>query len=922
MAALSSLRDRLLTAGQSVAEHELGPQLLQPLAAPRAAPPMQRGASGDVLRATVPRAGSRAGSPAQTRMALETAIGDHSIAEMSTQAAADSSGDVCSKEELESLDYDPVVNTVYMSWLEHTYAPSRRRLLGYSGRTFARWLLCWILGIVIGAFAFVISWSVEVIGERREEMFEVIFSSLGRGRSTFALAGALFCASNLALALATVTLVHGVSPQAAGSGLPQVRAYLNGVHMPRVLSSACLLVKVLGTVLSVGSLLAIGPEGPLVHIGAIVGSGLTRGRKHLRLGWPFCKRGTTRTFSLSWPWVGHFRNDVDRRDFISIGAAAGFSAAFGSPIGGVLYCLEECSSFWSQQLVWRALTSTTVSSVTLMLLRSWQHGIEPRMTNFGLLSLESISVGQLHSGRHMSSLLELLLYAALGAAGGLLGALWCRAYAWLGHRRPRSRRGRLVEMALISLATSLLLFALPLLLGHCTRADKKTWKAGGFGTQFGCDEGHVDELASLLLTNREMAIKQMISKPENFDGHVLLAAALAFLPLMAMTFGAATPAGIFMPTIFIGCALGGIVGQLLRARLGGDKVTEGTFALMGAVAMLGGVQLLVPIIVTTVMARYVGNLFSEGVVELAVELHRSPYSYHTSVPTPTPNLTTIPISCYHYYYYYYYHHYYHYYCDYYTVRYSYVNPSPQHRYRTCLTPCEKLTSNLHDTKITPRDSLACPPIKGLTRGRRLPPPSLERGGWASCAWAHFVLILYLHLSLSTRISRRPRIPMVVTPTNNRLARYRASEIMSSPVISIDRRARVRHVIATLASCRHNGFPVVDPSGALAGTVLRSQLLALLHNPQTIMIPLPEAGGGGGGGGPSRWSRLRRRVACRPRCRQSAPARCSSSPSTSRPWTPRPPWPTSRSRQCRPSRCPPLAGRCGARAQSRGWRRPW
>lgn len=478
--------------------------------------------------------------------------------------------------------------------------------------------------------------------------------------------------------------------------------------------------------MAVGSLLAIGPEAPLVHIGAIIGSGLTRGRKHLRLGWPF----SARTVSLSWPWVGHFRNDVDRRDFISIGAAAGFSAAFGSPIGGVLYCLEECSSHWSQQLVWRALTSTTVSSITLMLLRSWRDGLAPRVTSFGLLSLQSISVGPLQSGRHMSSLLELLLYAALGGAGGLLGAIWCRAFAALGRRRSTGPRARLVEMAAISTLTSVLLFTLPLLLGACVPSDKKLWRASDFGTRFACDAGETDELASLLLTSREMAIKQLISKPENFSTPVLLLSACAFLPLMLLTFGAATPAGIFMPTIFIGCSLGGIVGQLLQARLGADKVTEGTFALMGAVAMLGGVmrssislcviilegtgqvQLLVPIIVTTVAARYVGNLLSEGVVEIAVELHR------------------------------------------------------------------------------------------------------------------------------------PHIPMVVTPSNNRLARYRASEIMASPAVCLDRAARVRDVVHVLATCRHNGFAVLDPNGTLVGTVLRSQLLALLHNPHTIVVPAADAADAG------------------------------------------------------------------------------
>lgn len=65
------------------------------------------------------------------------------------------------------------------------------------------------------------------------------------------------------------------APAAAGGGVTLVMAYLNGTHIPNLLRFRTLLTKALGAALAVPSGLAIGPEAPMVHIGACIASNIT-----------------------------------------------------------------------------------------------------------------------------------------------------------------------------------------------------------------------------------------------------------------------------------------------------------------------------------------------------------------------------------------------------------------------------------------------------------------------------------------------------------------------------------------------------------------------------------------------------------------------------------------------------------------------
>ena len=112
----------------------------------------------------------------------------------------------------------------------------------------------------------------------------------------------------------------------------------------------------------------------MIHSGSVIGASLAQGTRGL-----FGTLGDTR--------VLEFRSDPEKRDFVACGAAAGVATAFGAPIGGVLFALEEGASFWSTQLTWRAFFCGMITIYTLYVVRTsedlWGSADSTKMFSFG-----------------------------------------------------------------------------------------------------------------------------------------------------------------------------------------------------------------------------------------------------------------------------------------------------------------------------------------------------------------------------------------------------------------------------------------------------------------------------------------------------------------------------------------------------------
>ena len=77
------------------------------------------------------------------------------------------------------------------------------------------------------------------------------------------------------------------------------------------LSLSTLLIKVVSLILSVASGMALGKEGPLVHVACCIGQIIPS----------FFRK--------------YSNNEAKKREMLSVASATGVSVAFGAPIGGV-----------------------------------------------------------------------------------------------------------------------------------------------------------------------------------------------------------------------------------------------------------------------------------------------------------------------------------------------------------------------------------------------------------------------------------------------------------------------------------------------------------------------------------------------------------------------------------------------------------
>lgn len=148
----------------------------------------------------------------------------------------------------------------------------RSRIISKRGGDEKEAIILWVTHIACGIFcgvgAFVLIYFEDVLTHWRCSTVQTLIDK----RNDLLWASYLFYVFTAILfTVIAACLVLYVAPGAKASGVAECIAMLNGVNYPNTVSFATLWVKFVGTLFAVCGGLCIGKEGPLVHMGAIVG---------------------------------------------------------------------------------------------------------------------------------------------------------------------------------------------------------------------------------------------------------------------------------------------------------------------------------------------------------------------------------------------------------------------------------------------------------------------------------------------------------------------------------------------------------------------------------------------------------------------------------------------------------------------------
>ncbi|KAK9407904.1 chloride channel protein 1 [Crotalus adamanteus] len=472
----------------------------------------------------------------------------------------------------------------------------------------------WIFLILLGLVMALVSWGVDYTSAKSLQAYKWMYKEMQPSIPMQFLAWVTY---PLILILFAALFCQFVSPQAVGSGIPELKTIMRGVVLKEYLTPKAFVAKVVSLTAGLGSGIPVGKEGPFVHIASICAAVLS---KFLSI---FC---------------GVYEQPYYYTDVLTVGCAVGVGCCFGTPLGGVLFSIEVTSTYFAVRNYWRGFFAATFSAFAFRVFAVWNK--------------DAITITALFRTNFRMDfpfdLQELPAFAVIGICSGFLGAffvyfnrqvvLFVRQHATLSRFLTKYR---LVYPGVITFVIASVTFP------------------PGFG-QFMAGELMPREAISSLFDNftwvKHTEDPQLLGRSAVWihpKVSVFVIIILFFLMKFWMSVIATTmpiPCGGFMPVFVLGAAFGRLIGEIM-AWIFPDgilfdgfvyKILPGGYAVIGAAALTGAVSHTVstavicfeltgqiahilPMMVAVILANMVAQSLQPSLYDSIIQVKKLPY---------------------------------------------------------------------------------------------------------------------------------------------------------------------------------------------------------------------------------------------------------------------------------------------------------
>jgi chloride channel 7 len=580
---------------------------------------------------------------------LMTFRGDKAKILLQSKKHSDEAGAPKRKKKIYSWNSLSYVTSASRMMRQHFAAKSTGNWLRKITSLESKWFIIVCIGFFVGLMAFAVNSTILFLRTWRLNMLNEVLQHVDHSDMyELAVVYLLFVGISVGMVcIGSVIVVFAVGTD-RGSGVPEVIAYLNGIEVPKVFNLRTVAVKFFSVICAVSSGIPVSSQGPLINMGAAFAAGFSQGR--------------SKTLKLHTRLFKKFRNPTDLRDFVSAGASSGVSAAFKSPIGGLLFGLEEVSSWWTKRLTLMVLFSCVVASFTVFMFDSAYNGWEVSGIPFGTLDMVNQIMFPMRTQIEAISAGILIPTAVLGVYGGFMGSVYTHINVAANKLRSNYVASlnlrRVMEPCVLCFVYITLCFFLPLT-QECMSVPSIPDGAVIPMVPFTCDAAFFNPLASLTLSSNLQVLQAMYDRS---DVEAYPAATIAFflafyIPMTSIFSGTALSAGSFIPMMTIGAMSGRLLGMLINhmVDMPDDALwcSPGVLALIGSATFTAGVSrltlsltviilemcwdmtLIMPILMGVVMAKWVADGLATPVyTSIMKSILKMPYLSNDSPDTP------------------------------------------------------------------------------------------------------------------------------------------------------------------------------------------------------------------------------------------------------------------------------------------------